>query len=460
MTRAYLIITFHYAPTSGPRIYRWQPIAEAWAARGYRVDVICEQPPGTAAEEVMNGVYIHRVKVPYLWEILRGPTARAGPQNREEAKEKPKEPPTLAQHVRQPRSGRPPMLAQHVRQQGVNIVKWVWNHFYWPEDRALWISPAAERARRLMDERSYDALISVSWRVVSHFVAQRLHRPNRSWAWVMDMGDPFSFHVMVPANNFKIYKHLNRWADRLLFRRADAVAVTTPRTSTRYAAMFPESRDKIHVIPPMFSAPPPAPARFFPRDNKIRLVFTGDLKRINRRPETLLAIFRHLQTMPRGNRLELHFAGSVSQCADAFHDVLPDINRTIYIYGTVPRVTAIQMTHEADILINIGYVGDYQLPSKLVDYVSTGKPIVNLAVIENDVSADYLSRYPAALLLTVQHPDDIRLAAEAIHQRLVQMPPPVPREVIEEILIPHHKDRVIQAYDDLIEATIRQRSAR
>jgi hypothetical protein len=52
---------------------------------------------------------------------------------------------------------------------------------------------------------------------------------------------------------------------------------------------------------------------------------------------------------------------------------------------------------DADVLVNIGNKTPELLPSKLVEYASTGKPVLNLISIPEDSSADFFAEYPAAL---------------------------------------------------------------
>lgn len=54
---------------------------------------------------------------------------------------------------------------------------------------------------------------------------------------------------------------------------------------------------------------------------------------------------------------------------------------------------------EANILVNIGNNTSYQLPSKVVEYASTGKAILNLVKTESDSSIPFFDAYPASMCL-------------------------------------------------------------
>ena len=73
-------------------------------------------------------------------------------------------------------------------------------------------------------------------------------RKPRSFRWLIDLGDPFSFADESPPNNFRLYRLLNLRFERSCFAEADSVSVTTPETRERYAALFPESAQKIAVV--------------------------------------------------------------------------------------------------------------------------------------------------------------------------------------------------------------------
>ena len=55
--------------------------------------------------------------------------------------------------------------------------------------------------------------------------------------------------------------------------------------------------------------------------------------------------------------------------------------------------------NRADVLVSLGNTYDNQMPSKLFGYFATGKPVLHLAVSENDPTLPYLARYPLALVL-------------------------------------------------------------
>ena len=81
--------------------------------------------------------------------------------------------------------------------------------------------------------------------------------------------------------------------------------------------------------------------------------------------------------------------------------------------GKLPPQQAEGYVGEADFLINIDNRASNQVPSKIFEYISTGKPIVNLYYDPKSPSLSYFSRYPQVLNLLCD-PDHIEENAVAL----------------------------------------------
>jgi glycosyltransferase involved in cell wall biosynthesis len=55
--------------------------------------------------------------------------------------------------------------------------------------------------------------------------------------------------------------------------------------------------------------------------------------------------------------------------------------------------------YDADVLVNLGNDTPYQLPSKVVEYLAAGKPVLNIASRPDDSPAAFFSQYGIALCL-------------------------------------------------------------
>jgi hypothetical protein len=370
-----------------PRAFRWTALAEELSRRGIRVSVVCSWIPGLPAIENRNGVEVHRVGMRWL-ETLRAVNA-----TRRDA---------AAQLVQPNGEALRSSRVWSWRQTGPRALTRLWHMLYWPDTSCLWFVPARSVVQRLQQRSPGMAVVSVSPAFTAVAVAYSLHRKSKLLGrWLIDLGDPFCCAEQAPPNNIRIYNRLNYAFERRSFTKADSIAVTNEALSTRYRKLFPESADKISVIPPLLSLSKQISYKASPEntlpDAPRCIIYLGTLYPTIRRPDFLLALFfAAMERSPR-HRLELHFYGSTHQCIDSFAPYRDAIGLSLFLHGTVPHPQAIKAIASAAALVNISNNSPHQLPSKLVEYVATEKPIINLFRTADDCSIEFLRGYPGTL---------------------------------------------------------------
>ena len=445
-----LIITPLYAPSIDPRAFRWTAISEHWVSQGHSVDVLSGWRTGLAREETRNGVRVCRVGGA-ITENIRSFLEKAGDRPGRENGSTSVPLPSMR--------GIPPAsnLASSIKALLTKGLEKIW----WPDYAWFWYRPAVRKARVLLSAREYDCLISVSNPFTGHLVGYSVHRRFPSLPWIVDLGDPFSFIEEVPRNNRKLYGDLDvRW-EKKVFRAAGAVSVTTKGTKERYERAIPECAGKIFVIPPLLSGPGQEPpgGRIFPEDGKLRLVFVGTLYRAIRNPDFLLDLYGKLLETPLADRLELHIFGNINDCSECFAPFGQLLGEKIFLHGVVSRDVVFRAMREGTILVNIGNNTSYQLPSKVVEYASFGKPIVNLVKIENDSSVEFFSRYPAflSLLDTGAAPGEDTATKLG---RFIENPPLVEPSAIKDWIEHFRVGKIAADYEELLAVASSRRPAR
>lgn len=376
-TKHLLIVSFSYSPMLNPRAFRWTALAEEFARRGVRVQVVCSWQPGLASHEMVNGVEICRTgnrlieRCRALLAQLRGHSVRgtgASPDS------------PLARLV-----GR------------------VWRNMAWPDTTCVWYRAALAKATALLSASPGATVVTVSPSFTAHQVGATIARSRRTGRWVADMGDPFSLAIESPANNFYLYGALNRRAERALFQKATAVTLTNATIRKRYGELYPESAERIFVIPPLLPALEKLSiTRNAPVANAtaaLRLVYVGSLYKSLRRPDFLLALFSALSGTARSRLLELHFLGNIEECNDAFAPYAELIGSSIRLHGLVAQEQALAAVRDASLVVNLGNANPCQLPSKLVEYMALGKPILNIIQTSEDPSQDMLQGYRSVLTI-------------------------------------------------------------
>jgi glycosyltransferase involved in cell wall biosynthesis len=424
---AVIIVTFSYHPVCNARSFRWTAIAGELARRGWRVVVVTAWRPGLSREEARDGVEIRRVGSPWL-EALR---AQAG-------------------GLRTRGDGAPARsgsLSGFILRAGVRA----WQALAWPDTSCTWYRPALAALDAVRLRTPGAVLVSVTPSFTAAIVALRLARRDPSLRWILDMGDPFSLAVESPPNNFRIHAGLNRWAERAIARRADAVAFTNETMLARHCAEFGLDPRRAVCIPPLLdpSMDGAAPARRgCEAASPLTLVYVGTLYRSLRRPDFLLELFARLSMLPDLPSLELHFYGDVGECAGSFVPYL-EAGHRVLLHGTVPRATALAAVREAGILVDLGNRNAAQLPSKLVEYLASGRPIIELSGARDAAARSLLQGQPGVLVLeAVGAPDEAAVRSVAQFIARMQTEGPVSRDAGS--LAPFRLGAVVDRYEALL----------
>ena len=133
---------------------------------------------------------------------------------------------------------------------------------------------------------------------------------------------------------------------------------------------------------------------------KINLCFIGTFYSDIRNPMFLLNLMDKLSN----TNIVLHILGRLGDCA-AMIDAYRSFHCNLIYHGVVPPTVADDIMLQADILVHVGNAEDAYMPSKILDYISSGKPILNLCKIPTCPTIPLMERYP--LGMTVNESDEI-----------------------------------------------------
>ncbi len=428
-----LIISYYYTPAISPRAFRWTSIAEYWAKQGEQVTVICSCDSNLKRNEIVNGVHIHRTGNTIIKTLRKQFINDNSIKNKKLNK--------------QGRSkNRLPLF-----------LKWIYDHtwkkVYWPDFACLWYFSALKKAKYLFKTYKYDILISVSVPFTCNMVGLNLKKSFPQACWIMDVGDPFCVldTIMINnKNNNKIYKKINYFIEKKIVNYANAISVTNKIFFKKYIDLFPVSAKKIYIIPPLISLNnnDKNKSRIFLSKDKIKFVFIGSLYKKTRNPKFLLKLFSELLQTHLSDRLELHFFGNISDCYNFFKPYTSLLDNKIFLHGLVNHNTAQQIMIEANFLVNIGNSKSYLLPSKLVEYTSTGKPILNLIKNDSDSTVSFLNKYSASLSLL----EDMTVLNSNYLQKLIEFienPPKIKPSILNKMLINFQIEEIASTYKKL-----------
>lgn len=212
---------------------------------------------------------------------------------------------------------------------------------------------------------------------------------NIKFAWITYFMDPHAFYI----------KNLNcpgiLKIEQEIYDKSDLILVTDD--------IFIENKSNIlnkyinKTIPVQFGNLKFIQSRLirpiFEKD-KINCVYAGSLLDENiRSPKYLFKIVNELD-----DRFIVHMVcNNLSKASIMLCDSILGKNKIIKWYDSLTIEESMGIISNAEILINLGNKSVNQTPSKIFDYIGTGKPIINIYSLKNDTSKRYLENYPCKL---------------------------------------------------------------
>lgn len=154
------------------------------------------------------------------------------------------------------------------------------------------------------------------------------------------------------------------------------------------------------------------PEGFFDKE-KINCVYLGSLLDGIRVPLHMLELFAGISQIDQDIRLYVigkRDGHEQNAQLEKYKSLMGD---ALQILEPVDFSTAEAIQAGADVLVNIGNLIPNQMPSKLLDYIAAGKPIICISELEPCNMEPYWSRYPLMFRADSQHAGSAETAAAA-----------------------------------------------
>ena len=238
-----------------------------------------------------------------------------------------------------------------------------------------------------------DAVIAMFFPFESADAICRFKKKNPNVKTVMYEIDSFGDGV---SNIDKLYKIYARAYDRFLrkvYSSLDSIIIMKSHEEYWKNCFGKDFRHKMQVA----DLPVLVDRRSFPKVNNngpVKMIYSGLIEKRYRSPAYLLSVLKELE-----KKIDFEFAFySKGDCESEISEASKDING-IKQYGYVTPSELDKAISDADILVSIGNSISRSVPSKLISYISYGKPIIHFSSQQDDVCDDYLNRYPLALVV-------------------------------------------------------------
>ncbi|HYG82729.1 MAG TPA: glycosyltransferase [Pyrinomonadaceae bacterium] len=286
-----------------------------------------------------------------------------------------------------------------------------------PDRHTSWKRPVLDAVAELVRGTGYSphALVTFGAPMSDHLIGLELKRRYR-WPWVAHFSDPWV------DNPFSSYDPLTRALNSSLERRvvngADRVVFTSEETLELVMAKYPEEfRPKARVLPHAFD-PELFGARAEKRDSQLTVRYLGDLYG-RRTPGPLFDALSRLLAADAEALTDVRFE-LIGPTYDLELEKLGLGNLPEGLVAVKAPVTyreSLSLMASADGLLVIDAPAEKSvfLPSKLIDYVGAGRPVLGLT--PPGTSANLIDRLGG----WVARPDDVESMAAVIKNFLAYL---------------------------------------
>lgn len=261
-----------------------------------------------------------------------------------------------------------------------------------PDEYRPWVPIAEAATVAKLAETGFrpDVLVTFGEPMSDHLLGLRLKR-RLGLPWVAHFSDPW-FDNPFRAGDV-LANRINRRNERDTIATADQVIFTSRETLDLVMAKYPASwREKADVLPHSFD-PALYPSAQPPRGDRIVVRHLGNFYGA-RTPYPLLRALRTLWDRDRAllDGVDVELVGRVP-AAMRWHPAYRALPAgLVKVRGTVPYSESLRLMSEADLLLVMDAPADLSvfLPSKLIDYLGSGSPI--MGIVPPGTSASLLSR--------------------------------------------------------------------
>ncbi len=343
-----LIVSHQFTPHVSPRTTRWKLIVEELISLGHQVTVIT----GTKQDQEDKDVNIIYVGNKNSSNIVRNFREKSNSLTNSN-------------------------LFKSIFYNSLKkIYRFIVKTFAWPDYSMFWLISIYRNRKKL--KLDYDLLITVSLPFSSHIAGYLINKKNNK-KWMMDIGDPFTLKKDAPENNYLLYGALNKYFENKLYSLADKIMFTHNDALYTHKEYFKLPDGKVIVANPISKFDKDIYQKSLNYNYNslpIKFGYFGIFTKGVRSP------INFLETLENKKNIEFHWYVNNDSKSEIIFD---NQESESIVHSIVPRNKALNIMAESmHCLLSIGNLNPTQLPSKVIEYISTGKPVVHFAEIEND----------------------------------------------------------------------------
>ena len=407
-----IIINYYYAPAIDAHAYRWTQISQHWASQGFDVEVITCRIKGMPSKSIESSVKIFRTGL-----TSRSPST------------------STSQTIKTIRST--------IKSKIIDFLRPAYRKFYWPDALWHWF-PFALLALLQRRKEKYDLVVSYYPSYSAHLAALIFKKisTKSNFKWILDYGDPFCTSESWMPNNYAIYNKLNKYIELKCNNHGEMIFTNTETANAYRDKLSTKNEFKViaHIgdIKKFYAH---SKVNSIPKNQSIKLCYIGAFHPKIREPYRLFKLIKKLIEI-NGIDIELSIYGPTNG-----FNLSPNDCPQIKHHGYIQRDNAIEVMKSADFIITIDNENCIMTPSKNVECIATGRPIINIA--NPSVSYEPMNNYiEAGYAVSVMDKDISDAAVSEVHAFILRHhgSASAPFETVQRVLSAHLLENVAAAY--------------
>ncbi|NME67668.1 glycosyltransferase family protein [Flammeovirga aprica] len=342
-----LLVSYFFYPENSPRAFRAYELIEEFVERGYSIDLILPNK-----KIFYSNIYKRKnVNVILIGDLIEEKNSSNVNHN---------------------------LLSIKINEYLRKVINYFYPFFYFKNfinSLSLYLSNL---------NRGYDIIFSNSFPFAVHYGLykglKKNKKLNKSKLKIAEYSDPFFFQSYIKIN--PIYKYL----EKMVLKEFDYIFIPTDKAITSYT--YYKKQSNIKVFPQAFNFEKITTKKY--SGNSIpTFAYAGLFYSGMRDPSSF---FEYLCQREE----DFKFIIFSRELNDKFIErYKKKLGSKLIVHVNVPRLELIEKLSEMDFLININNISSNQVPSKLIDYSLSGRPILSISqqfdpeIFENFCHKDY-----------------------------------------------------------------------
>lgn len=272
----------------------------------------------------------------------------------------------------------------------INVCKLIQTQYSFPSAQRWEVNQYEEQLEMLYKEVGVDAIFTVSNTAFPQLATLRFKKKHPEVKWLSFFYDPYSPHYIYYKYKLikPIWRCVNRRKEQEIYDTADAVLLSSELY--KYVPQhFRVSSPKCYpLLYPLNNPHCVRNSENVQSSATCKLFFAGMFYKKIRNPEYMLSILSNV------NDITFDMYVGKGEC----EDIISKYNKgNIHREEFVSHDRYLEMIcNEYDVLVNVGNVSNLQAPSKMLELLSTGKPILNF-YFAKDSQYEMIEKYPLGL---------------------------------------------------------------